>query len=547
MSSTPSRPAGGSDGRPPAFTPAEIGSALEEVRSTAHVVREEGGRIGLGLGGELGPPAADAAGTFAHLATLPPLYPEWLGDRSFQEAHGVRFPYVTGAMANGIATTRLVVAMARANMLGFFGAAGLGFERVERSVNELSAELGVGVRPDGVEGELKWGVNLIHSPQEPALEAAVADLLVERGVARVEASAFMALTPSIVRYAASGLSRLADGSICRRHHVFAKVSRPEVAPPFMSPAPAAMLDALVREGKLTSSEAERGGGGGEADSGGHTDNRPAITLLPTMLALRDALQARHEYPQPLRVGLAGGIATPASAAAAFAMGAAYIMTGSINQACVEAGTSPAVRELLAAAEQADVMMAPAADMFEMGVKVQVLKRGTMFAMKARKLYDLYRAYNSLEALPPPVRAQLEKDFFRTTLEAAWESTKAFFAVRDPRQIERGEQDPHHRMALVFRSYLGQSSRWANAGVPDRRMDYQVWCGPAMGAFNEWTQGTFLAAAPARQAETVAMNILVGAAALTRAAQLRQQGVTLPAAAGQFAPRPMAELEELLTA
>ena len=25
----------------------------------------------------------------------------------------------------------------------------------------------------------------------------------------------------------------------------------------------------------------------EADSGGHTDNRPAITLLPTMLALRD--------------------------------------------------------------------------------------------------------------------------------------------------------------------------------------------------------------------------------------------------------------------
>src|SRR5262249_19118842 len=56
---------------------------------------------------------------------LPPLYPEWLGDRSFAEAHGIRFPYATGSMANGIATPRLVIAVARAGMLGFYGAAGL--------------------------------------------------------------------------------------------------------------------------------------------------------------------------------------------------------------------------------------------------------------------------------------------------------------------------------------------------------------------------------------------------------------------------------------
>ena len=37
-------------------------------------------------------------------------------------------------------------------------------------------------------------------------------------------------------------------------------------------------------------------------------------------------------------------------------------------------------------------MAPAADMFEMGVKLQVLKRGTMFPMRAQKLYELYRAH-----------------------------------------------------------------------------------------------------------------------------------------------------------
>src|SRR5207237_10378602 len=110
----------------------------------------------------------------------------------------------------------------------------------------------------------------------------------------------------------------------------------------------------------------------------------AITRPPTMLALRDRLQARHGYNQSLRVGAAGGIATPASAAAAFVMGAAYVLTGSINQACVESGSSDAVREMLAQAEQADVIMAPAADMFEMGVKVRVVERGTMFARRAAR-------------------------------------------------------------------------------------------------------------------------------------------------------------------
>ena len=62
-----------------------------------------------------------------------------------------------------------------------------------------------------------------------------------------------------------------------------------------------------------------------------------------------------------------------------------------------------MRQMLAEAEQADVTMCPCADMFEMGVKVQVLKRGTMFAMRGAKLYELYRAYPSLEALPATER------------------------------------------------------------------------------------------------------------------------------------------------
>ena len=143
---------------------------------------------------------------------------------------------------------------------------------------------------------------------------------------------------------------------------------------------------------------------------------PFRSLVPTLLALRDRMQAQYGYAEPLRVGAAGGISTPAAAAAAFAMGASYVLTGSINQACVEAGTSEAVRLMLAQAEQADVAMAPAADMFEMGVKVQVLKRGTMFPMRATRLYELYRTYSRLEEVPATERAALEKTIFRAPLD-----------------------------------------------------------------------------------------------------------------------------------
>src|SRR5436305_4340668 len=108
------------------------------------------------------------------------------------------------------------------------------------------------------------------------------------------------------------------------------------------------------------------------------------------------------------------------------MGASYLLPGSVNESCVEAGTSEPVMRMLAQAEQADTAMAPAADMFEMGVKVQVLKRGTMFAMRAAKLYDLYRSCPSLEVLPAAERSALEKNLFRTSLDEIWAQTVSYF-------------------------------------------------------------------------------------------------------------------------
>ncbi len=473
-------------------------------------------------------------------AWTPPLAPESLGDASFRRDHGLRYACVAGSMANAIASEALVETMGDHGMLGFFGAAGLAPERVEAALDRLQRSLGARA----------FGMNLIHSPNEPALEDAIVALYLRRGVRRIEASAYLGLSLPLLRFRYAGIQRDQDGRIRCPNLVMAKVSRLEVARKFLAPPPPRMLAALVEEGSLTPEQAELAATlpvasdlTAEADSGGHTDNQPALTLLPSLMALRDEMQAAHGHP--IRVGAAGGIATPISTAAAFAMGAAYVVTGSVNQACLESGASDFVREVLAKAGPADCTMAPAADMFEMGVQVQVLKWGTMFPVKARKLYELYRTYDSLEALPPQVRATIEKEYLRCSLDEAWASTKAFFERRDPRQVARGEADAKHRMALVFRSYLGQSSRWANAGDPTRRVDYQIWCGPAMGAFNQWVRGTFLQEVGQRRAAVVALNLLLGAAVLTRAHFLRAQGLELPAEALHFAPHPEDELSQLL--
>jgi PfaD family protein len=440
---------------------------------------------------------------------------------------------MTGAMANGIGSVEVVEAMSRSGMLGSFGAAGLSVERITQAIDRLKADLGGG----------PFCVNLIHSPNEPSHEMATAELLLRKQVRLVEASAYLDLTPAVVRYRVAGPN----------NRVIAKVSRVEVATKFLSPPPERLLRELVTSGHVRQQQAALAAKlpvaddvTVEADSGGHTDNRPAITLLPTMIALRDRLQKQFQYAHPPRVGLAGGIATPASVAAAFAMGAAYVVTGSVNQACVESGSSDAVRKMLAEAGQADVTMAPAADMFEMGVKVQVLKRGTMFPMRATKLYELYRAYPSWEAIPEPERLQVEKTLLRAPFADVWKETREFFLRRDPTQVTRAEADAKHRMALVFRWYLGLSSRWANGGEPGRQLDYQVWCGPAMGAFNEWAKGSLLEAPQNRTVVGVARNLLYAACVVLRRQALRQCGVHLSDDYFPGGPLPADEIERRLS-
>lgn len=472
----------------------------------------------------------------------PALRPEDLGHSAFKKRYGLKYAYVVGAMANGITSADMVIAAANNGCLCFFGSGGLSPKIVEENLLKIQAAV----------GDKTFGCNLLNSPQAPEIEAANVELYLRLGVKNISASAYMRLTMPLVKYRLKGIHKDADGNIIVPNSIIGKVSRAEVAKHFLSPPPAKTVTKLLEAGEITQEEAELApfiamcdAISAEADSGGHTDNRPALPMFTGIATLRDELTAQYGYKHRICVGLGGGIGTPQAAAAAFALGADYLLTGSINQACVESGTSQYVREMLAKIDQTEVTMAPAADMFELGAKVQVVRRGTMFSQKAQKLIEILKKYDCLEDLDAKDKKFLEEQCFLRSVEEEWQSTEDFFKMRDPKQLERVAKEPKFKLTLLIRSYLGQSPRWAINDVENRRMDFQIWCGPAIGAFNQWTAGTFLAEPANRNVGIVAKNILVGCAIQMRLNMLGLTGVKTMAD-WQFKPMTEAELQKITT-
>jgi len=443
--------------------------------------------------------------------TIPAVTPEALGSAAFRKAYGVRYSYYAGSMAKGISSEDMVIALGRAGYMGSYGSGGMPLDTVERAIDRIKATL-----PEG-----PYLFNILHTPNRQEDEEALVSLFLRKSVRAIEASAFIEPTPALIRYRAAGLAADKNGDILAENKIIVKISREECAEKFMRPPDPDITASLLERGFITPEQARwaketpmADDVTAEADSGGHTDNRPLISLLPLIIAVRDEIQSRFQYKRQVRVGAAGGIGTALSAAAAFLMGADYVATGSVNQACVEAGTSGYVKQMLSKTDMYDVVMAPGADLFESGSRVQVMKKGTMFPMNAQKLYDIYTRCGCLEDIPDNDRRTLETRLFRTDLNTVWDLVKEYFSKTGEETIRRAEANGKVKMALVFRWYLGNSSSWAIRGDMERKMDMQIWCGQSMGAFNRWVKGSGLETAEKRTVTAVAGKIMREAAMIT---------------------------------
>ena len=160
------------------------------------------------------------------------------GSKSYMEQYGVKYPLYTGAMAKGIASAEICIAAGSNGMLASFGAGGLPLDLVSKGIDQIQAAL----------GDKPFAVNLIHSPADDGLESGGVELFMKKGVRIVEASAFMSLTPWIVRYRVCGLERGAGGKTIAKNKVIFKVSRTELAELAMRPPPADIVAKLLKQG-----------------------------------------------------------------------------------------------------------------------------------------------------------------------------------------------------------------------------------------------------------------------------------------------------------
>lgn len=430
--------------------------------------------------------------------------PENLGDAAFKKDYNLRYAYVSGAMVHGIASKELVIKMAKAGLMGYLGTGGVRKEKVERDILFIHQEL--------EEGQ-SYGVNLLNGPNEKD----TVDLLLKHKVRNVEAAAYMLISEDLVRLRLTGVSANGEGTLIIPTRIMAKLSRPEVAAGFLSPAPRNIVEKLLRDNILTAEEAMLGQRIPmaddicvEADSGGHTDMGVAFVLLPAIMLQRDEFMLQYHYKKKIRVGAAGGIGTPAAAAAAFALGADFILTGSINQCTIEAGTSDIVKNMLQEMNVQDTTYAPAGDMFEIGAKIQVFKKGVLFPARANKLYDLYRQYSSLADIDAKTKSQIEEKYFQRSFDQVHEDCKAYYS---PSEMALAERNPKQLMAYIFRWYFGYSGRIAEQGDEKNKVDFQIHCGPALGAFNQFVKGTSMENWRNRHVDEIAQLIMEGAASL----------------------------------
>ncbi|WP_055546113.1 ACP S-malonyltransferase [Streptomyces kanamyceticus] len=409
--------------------------------------------------------------------------PDALGAGTFCERYGLRYAYLAGSMYGGVSGPGLLTRLAKAGGMGFLGTGGLSLPEIETGLDAVRADLGA----DGA-----YGANLLHQHADPERESALVDLFLRKGVRTIEASGFLRITPALVKYRLSGA------------RVLAKVSSTDMAAAFLAPAPRPIVQALIDSGQVSERDAARFADLPLADdlcveigSGWYDAVGSIATLLPAVIRLRDA--ASGAGPR-VHVGAAGGIGSPEAAAAAFLLGAEFVLTGSINQCTPEANTSTAVKGLLQELDVHDVALAPAPEMFELGVRAQVVKRGVFLPARAGKLHELWRRHDSLDDIDAPTRRQIEEKFLRGPLHEAAAGAGG---------------DAKRRMADAFRSYLDRGFELALRGEPGRTVDYLIYCGPAMGAFNSWVRGTALEPWHSRHVDTIAEQLMSETAALLR--------------------------------
>ncbi|WP_155661194.1 PfaD family polyunsaturated fatty acid/polyketide biosynthesis protein, partial [Priestia megaterium] len=414
------------------------------------------------------------------------LNPDQFGNPLFQTRYRCKWNYFAGSMYRGISSENMVVTMGKANLLSFFGSAGFKAQELERYIQNIQSKL---------DPDKPYGMCLIANLNNPDEERRQAELFVEYEVPVIEVSAYSAITMPLVYLRIKGLIRQGDKIVFPRR-IIAKCSHLEVAKVFLSPPPLDMVQELLKCELITEEEAAVSQSipmvddlAIEADSGGHTNQGVSFAIFPAIRALNEKMKQKYQYQEEIMIGCGGGIGTPEAVASAFMLGADFIFTGSINQCTVESGAHNVIKDLLQSISLHDTALSVAGDMFEVGAKVQVVKKNTQFYARANKLHQVFLHYKSIDEIPQMIKKEIETKYFKKTFVDVWNLVCEYKRTTNEEQIKEAEASPRLKMAMIFKWYFAHCARVTHKGDLSEKDNFQVFCGPAMGAFNQWVQGT----------------------------------------------------------
>lgn len=396
-------------------------------------------------------PENEALVHFISTAPIPPtatISTATLGSLDFAHQFGCQYNYVLGSIGRAISSAELVIKAANAGFLAYFGAAHTSIENVGNAINEIQSHIGF---------DKSFGVNIHANILNPEVENTLVDLLLKHNVTHAEATGFFEITPALVRYRLHGIDQSSTNKI------LAKVESITQAIQFLQPAPASIVRQLLSDGSISSAQAQRANSLPMAD---------AIAFQGDIGLMTELLSLRRQYGAPAQqvfIGSAKEIGSPQSIASAFINGAEFVLADSIQQCTVESGLHEKAKILLQNATIADVKTAPCTELFEFGRKISVLNKGSIFVNRARKLYDLWKEYKTLESLSTEQRAALV-EYFPNGIESVLEKLQSNVTAVDPEM----------EWTLLVKHYL-QSATNQNAVLKD----WCITCGPDIGALNSW--------------------------------------------------------------
>lgn len=503
-------------------------STLRDLKRPLTFV-EQDERVGL-LCGPHGLAAAESVPGASIRLKLPAASGRDLGNPEFRKRFAVDWAMTAAPMERGLTRVEFSAALARS---GFLAVHAIDFHDEAQIREELDA-----LRA-GAQGR-SFAVGMRYHPHHEGEDERRFDLLREMDVDTAYVAGYVRATRAMLAYRYASLKEKVEGEGLRPRKLVVRVSHVELARHFAQPAPSDLLDELRTRELL--SEEERALAEGlpmadaivvEGDLLRSGTRRDLGTLLPAV-----ATVLRDGDASSVLLGAAGDLASPEALEGAFAMGADFVVVGDPFQLTLEAGGAPDRKALLARLQTADVTTVPSYEYLEADWRVHVARFGSPFAARATRLERILRDHDEGRPLDEKDRSFLERQLFGGPLDDCFERARPFFEERWPELLRRADDDGKLRLPLLARKYLWDSQSWGNEGNPEHKLDWQLRCGPGMGAFNLWRADSPLAELEKLDAATLARSLMNGAAVVARLASVGAAGLGVPQNLRPLPPLPL---------